>query len=504
LRLVAFKQQLKNVPASSVTNEQEYATMEPEHRVPTPRPTRVAPILLAPLLATAWPGPVAAAPTFSHIVIIFQENRTPDNLFGSNPTFEPGVDIVNTGLAPEPLDDCYDIAHTHASFEDALHKGFGSEPTSKPKGCTLPLTPQFKYVDNSSGTVQPYFDIATNYGFSNRMFQTNQGPSFPAHQFIFGGTSQPAVDSDLFAAENMNLRGATAGCTARADQTVNLIDGSGSETSKMYPCFEHPTLVDLLGAATPLISWRYHAPAPGSIWTAPDAIQHICVPGEIKGKLKCTGPDWTNGDVVPNDPAQVLKDISKCALRGVSWVIPTAAESDHAGVNNGTGPQWVASIVNAIGNAPCPASNGETYWDNTAIIITWDDWGGWYDHVAPFQINIQPTDPLTPTWGDGYTYGFRVPMLVVSAYTQPATVSNNIYDFGSILYFIELNFGLGFIGGSDMTTYGQYADYYAQSRGNLSEFFTLGSPRGFVSIPTKMKAKDFIEAPRSMVGPDND
>jgi phospholipase C len=335
------------------------------------------------------------------------------------------------------------------------------------------------------------------------MFQTNQGPSFPAHLFIFGGTSQPSVDSPLFASENMNLKKEGAGCAAPKGQTVDLIDGFGSETSNKptFPCFEHPTLVDLLGAATPPITWRYYAPTPGSIWTAPNAIRHICVPGTIDGKLKCTGTDWTNGDVVPNDPAKVLKDISKCALQGVSWVIPTAAESDHAGVNNGSGPQWVASIVNAIGQqATC--ANGETYWNDTAIIITWDDWGGWYDHVAPFQINLQPTDP--PMWGDGYTYGFRVPMLVVSAYTPAGYVSNTIYDFGSILYFIEHNFGLGFIGGSDMTTYGQYADYFAQSRGYLSEFFSLGSPRSFVSIPTKMRPKDFIDAPRSMAGPDND
>jgi phospholipase C len=54
--------------------------------------------------------------------------------------------------------------------------------------------------------VQPYFEIARNYGFANRMFQTNQGPSFPAHQFLFGGTSQPSADSPLFAAENMTLQ----------------------------------------------------------------------------------------------------------------------------------------------------------------------------------------------------------------------------------------------------------------------------------------------------------
>ncbi len=73
--------------------------------------------------------------------------------------------------------------------------------------------------------------------------------------------------------------------------------------------------------------------------------------------------------------SQVLTDIANGQLAQVSWVIPDGTHSDHAESNDGSGPSWVASIVNAIGNSP--------YWANTAIIITWDDWGGWYDHVAP-------------------------------------------------------------------------------------------------------------------------
>jgi phospholipase C len=296
---------------------------------------------------------------------------------------------------------------------------------------------------------------------------------------------------------------ANAGCAAALSQRVAVIDGYGSETSnpQIFPCFEHQTLVDLLGAATPPVSWRYYAPAPGSIWTAPNAINHLCVAGTVKNKRACTGTDFTNGDIVDTNPAQVLTDISKCALQAVSWVIPTAAESDHAKINNGTGPAWVASVVNAVGsNAAC--ANGDTYWNDTAIIITWDDWGGWYDHVPPFKVNLQPNSPAK--WGDGYTYGFRVPMLVVSAYTPPGYVNNSTHDFGSILFFIEHNFGLGFIGGSDMSTYGQYADYHASDRGWLWEFFSLKQPRSFVSIPAKYDAKYFIQAPRSLVGPDDD
>ena len=107
----------------------------------------------------------------------------------------------------------------------------------------------------------------------------------------------------------------------------------------------------------------------------------------------------------------VLADISNCNLRSVSWVIPGGQNSDHAGDPNNTGgPAWVAAIVNAIGNHPsCP--NGEVYWHNTAILITWDDWGGWYDHEPPTILPLPQGD---------YQYGFRVPLIVVSAYTPAA------------------------------------------------------------------------------------
>jgi phospholipase C len=367
-------------------------------------------------------------------------------------------------------------------------------------GCKVPSNPQFKYADNSTGQMQPYFDIAINYGFSNRMFQTNQGPSFPAHQFIFGGTSAPSTNSALFASENMGKSHIGAGCIAPANQTVDLIDGYGSETSNppVYPCFDHPTLTDLLDGASPAVTWRYYAPIPGAIWTAPNAVDHICQPN--KRHTRCTGKDWKNGNVSPRHSAKVLTDIAQCKLPAVDWVIPEPGESDHARVNKGRGPAWVATVVNAIGEQKTCA-NGDNYWKDTAIIIAWDDWGGWFDHVAPFAVNLQPNSP--PAWGDGYTYGFRVPMLVVSAYTQAGTVSNKIHDFGNILYAIEQNFHLGFIG-PGQTIYSNYADYQAQSRGALQEFFTLNSPRTFVPIPTKMKPKDFINEPDSLEGPDDD
>jgi phospholipase C len=458
------------------------------------------PLIFSVLVSAA----LAQSVPFKHVVIIFQENRTPDNLFGSSPNFEPGVDIATFGinskgkkiaLTATPLSYCYDLSHAHSAFvaqyDGGKMDGADKVHVGKQMGCVVPTNPQFKFVDNSTGTVQPYFDLASQYGFANRMFQTNQGPSFPAHQFILSGTSAPDTNSPLFASENMGEKSA-AGCIAKSTQTVKLIDPSGSETTHapIFPCFEHPTLTDLLNSAS--VSWKYYTPTPGSIWSAPDAISHMCVAQQNGKKRVCTGADWVNNVVIPQ--TQVLTDIQSCNLANVTWIIPNARQSDHAESNDGSGPAWVASIVNAIGSNPACAGTGEAYWNDTAIFITWDDWGGWYDHVPPFRIGQDNG------WGTGYAYGFRVPLLVVSAFTPAGYVNNSNHDFGSILKFIEKNFGapgfpLGPIGP------GIYADSYAD---DLSPFFSLTSPKPFQVIPAKLDARHFIESKEPAVGPDDD
>jgi phospholipase C len=459
-------------------------------------------LLVLSLVALATTVVQAAQRKFKHVIIIVQENRTVDNLFGSNPTFEPGVDIATTGLnslgqqvplTAVQLGGCYDLNHAHAAFTQMYDNGKmdGADKISvaSSKGCQVPANPQFKFVDNSTGTVDPYFTLAQQYGFANRMFQTNQGPSFPAHQFLLSGTSAPSTFSTLFAAENPSQT-ANAGCLAPTNETVPLINSAGRETSRVYPCFEHPTMTDLLDNATPAIGWKYYAPTAGSIWTAPNAIAHMCVPQAKGGKLFCSGSDWVNHVVIPQ--SNVLTDIQNCQLEPVSWIIPDGTASDHARANTGLGPSWVASIVNAIGAAnKCDAFG---YWRDTAILITWDDWGGWYDHVPPYRLG-QPGG-----WGKGYVYGFRVPLLVVSAYTPAGFVSNDAHDFGSILNFLESNFGqngtpLGPIGP------GTYADVYAK---DLLSFFTLTTARRFQQIPTAHSAEFFIKQTSPPVPPDDD
>lgn len=421
---------------------------------------------------------------FKHVVIIIQENRTPDNLFGSNPHFEPGVDIATSGpnskgeivpLRPLPLANCYDLNHQHIAFVNQYNQGkldgADKNTTNPSEGCVVPPNPQYHYVDNSKGDVQPYFDMARQWGFANRMFQTNQGPSYAAHLFAFSGTSAPTPESKLFAANNPKLTD-LSGCIGPPDQTVDLIDEDGDlERNKpIFPCLEHGTMGDLLNAAN--VSWKYYAPLAGSLWNAPNAIRHVCDPKTENGKPSCTGADWMAHVVVPS--RLVLRDIANCNLANVVWINPKGTQSDHPKSNDGSGPAWVSSIVNAIGTQKCP--DGEEYWKDTAIFITWDDWGGWYDHIAPYRIGQDNG------WGKAYVYGFRLPLLVISAYTPAGYVDNSVQDYGTILKFVETNFGppgkpLGPI------PPGTFADSYVDN--NLKNFFALTSPRPFQPIHVK-------------------
>jgi phospholipase C len=376
--------------------------------------------------ASGLPGPtpfpsasIGPASKIQHVIIIFQENRSPDNLFHGL----PGADIANSGtnslgqtVALQPVDVTapYDIDHSHGAFTTEYNggamNGWNLVHFNCPSNACNPLT-AFGYVPPSE--VSQYFQMAEQYAFADRMFQTNQGPSFPAHQFIISGTSTNAAGSNLLASENPHY--ADTGhlnCDGSPSSFVAMIDPSGSEATTLVPCFEHQALSDLLDAHG--LTWRYYAPAIGGLWNGPDAISHIR-----------NGTDWSFV-IVPQ--TNILTDIQGGTLASVSWVIPDGAESDHALGTNGSGPAWVASIVNAVGASP--------YWNSTAIFITWDDWGGWFDHVKPQILN-------------SYELGFRVPLIVVSPYAKAGYVSHVQHEFGSVIRFVEDNWGLGTLGFTD-------------------------------------------------------
>lgn len=424
-----------------------------------------------------------------HVVIVIQENRTPDNLFHDPILIARGADIASSGrsssgavvpLTPSPLAVAYDLDHAHSGFL-AMYQGGKMNGADRVRvycdGPSCPPAPphaQFKYVQPSD--VAPYFQMAEQYTFGDRMFQTNQGPSLPAHQFLFSGTSAPTSTSRFFVAENTNS-GLSGGCNVPAWVSVALIGPDGKESGSMYPCFEHPTLGDELDAAG--ISWRYYASNASSIWTAPSAIQHMCQPTLRDGEPACTGETWAQKVVIPSKT--FLTDIQKGRLSTVTWITPAGQYSDHpSDILGYGGPSWVASIVNAIGHS--------VFWSDTAIIVTWDDWGGWYDHVPPPK-NIRDGR----SWGSGYVYGFRVPLIVISPYARAAHISHVNHDFGSVLNFIEQVFSLHSLG---------YADAHAD---NLSDCFDFHqTPLQFQTIPAPLDPEYFINDTRAPEDPDSD
>ena len=441
---------------------------------------------------------VVPAGKIEHIVIIFQENRTPDNLFHDQALINAGADIAGSGLnssgqtiplSPTPLAIDYDLSHAHSAFVTMYDSGKMDGADQIPITCNAtnpacpPANPHYLYVNPSD--VQPYFQMAEQYTFGDRMFQTNEGPSFPAHQFIISGTSAPTATSSSFVAENAQgvaNPGDDTGCIAPPNEFVFAINASGTENTKMYPCTDHPTLTDELNSTN--VTWRYYTPSAGSLWTGPNAIQHMCGPNVAPpNATACVGPDWVNNVVLytTQNPAPILTDISNNQLPAVSWVIPAGANSDHAGdLANSGGPSWVASIVNAIGNSP--------YWANTTIIVTWDDWGGWYDHVPPSKVINDGQ-----SWGSGYVYGFRVPLIVISPYAKAGYISHVNHDFGSILNLIEEDFGLPSLG---------YADAYAD---DLFDCFNFNqTPLTFQTISAPLGADHFLNDRRPPTDPDND
>ena len=415
-----------------------------------------------------------------HIVVIFQENRTPDNLFHDQNLINAGADIASTGLdtsekpitlQPASLGIDYDLSHAHTAWLGQYDGGKMDGANTVPFFCSAgatncpPPNPQYYYVQASD--VLPYFQMAEKYTFGDRMFQTNQGPSFPAHQFIISGTSAPSATSPGSAQfvsgnpYNATNAGGNTGCTAPPAELVPVVNPDGTFGPSIYPCTEHPALTDELDAKG--ITWRYYTPGAGSLWTGPNAINHLCGPNAAPpNATACTSTDWVNNVIL--DETQILTDIPGGKLAQVTWVIPDGSNSDHPGSTAGLGgPSWVAAIVNAIGNSP--------FWSNTAIIVTWDDWGGWYDHVPPPKVVSDGT-----SWGSGYVYGFRVPLIVISPYAKAKYISHVNHDFGSILKYIEETFNLQSLGYADANAFDDLSDCFDYTQTPL-RFTTISASR---------------------------
>lgn len=400
-----------------------------------------------------------------HVVIIFQENRSFDNLFQGF----PGADTQSWGyksdgskinLHTTGLETNWDIDHSSGAFFEACdgqgtfpgtncrNDGFDQEWASCDPDC--PRNAQYAFVPHYE--TKPYFDLGRQYVVADRMFASNfDASSFISHQYIIAGQAGSAVD----------YPSGQWGCDGGYSDVVTLITSARQYGSQHQACFDYTTLGDELDAAG--LGWRFYTgdlDGDGNLWSAYQVIRHIRY-----------GSDWSAHVISPQ--TRFFDDVSGGRLPAVSWVTPTCGNSDHAGCGSNTGPQWVASLVNAIGQSK--------YWNTTAIFIMWDDYGGWYDHVPPPHVDY-----------DGL--GMRVPLVVISPYAKHGYVSHVQYEHGSILRFAEDQFGLPRLTASD-------------ARANSPEddcFNFRQSPRPYHPIVTSLRAADFKRQPPDRRPPDSE
>jgi phospholipase C len=268
------------------------------------------------------------------------------------------------------------------------------------------------------------------------MFLTDTASSFVAHQLIISGT----VRYNGYQSLTDQPDHTPWGCDAPQGTKVPLLFLSGYEKfNGVYPCFtQYHSIAELLDAAN--VSWQFYVEQgldsrkpyfdfSGAAWNGFDAIAKVrCA--SFRPPMDCDGygSDWKNHISIPN--TTVFADLKSGRLPAVSWVIPTIFDSDHPDSGCNGGPRWVTRVVNAIGTS--------RYWKNTAIILLWDDWGGWYDPVPPRQFNYT-------------SLGMRIPMILISPYAKPHYISETTYNYGSILRFVEETFKLGSLGTTDKT-----------------------------------------------------
>ncbi len=250
--------------------------------------------------------------------------------------------------------------------------------------------------------------MAEQYVLGEHMFQTQGSGSFTAHQdLIAGGTILNAQQTNSL----VDLPSHTPwGCDAPPRTRTSTLKWTGKvlrlrKQRGPFPCLSYRTIRDLLDAGS--VSWKYYSPpvngGEGKLWNAFDAIKAV----------RNDSYEW--GTNVTFSNTQIFNDITynhaPFSLVGRS----RSRRIRSSGPGPGSGPSWIASLVNAIGESP--------YWDSTAIVILWDDWGGFYDNLPP---------PFFDHWGG---LGFRVPFLVVSPYareampSQPGYISPTQYEY---------------------------------------------------------------------------
>jgi phospholipase C len=337
-----------------------------------------------------------------HVVFLIKENRTFDNLFGTFPggngvtvgmdhgqrrPLTPGTD----GRLPGDIPHCYGCSI--AAWDQGKMDGFDQGPTG-----------DWAYSQLRRGQLPNYWHWAEHNVLFDDFFASAWGPSFPNHLYSIAAQSGGARDNPRRTGFFSN----TFGCDAPSQQLVEVYDSEGNVV-RVPPCFDFETEGDLLNEHD--IPWAYYAATEqqrGYIWSAYSAI------ARYRDHPKRWGTYMRPVD-------HVLADIRADQLPPVTWITPRFELSEHPEFSFCHGENWTTQVIDSIMRSPM--------WKDTAIFVTWDDYGGFYDHVPPPDV-------------DRMGFGFRVPLLVISPYTVDGKVSHEEGEFSSVIRFIEDNWSL--------------------------------------------------------------
>jgi phospholipase C len=347
----------------------------------------------------------ATADPIKHVVILMKENRTFDNYFG---TF-PGADGATTGrlsngktvrLIHTPDHTLIDVAHhgdaATVAVDNGKMDGFDLLPGAFQNGQDIAMSQAHE------SDIPNYWQYARTFELMDHFFSSINGPSFPNHIALVAGSSNNTVDNPV-----LNTNHAW-GCDSGRYSKVDAVDPQTGRHHFVKPCFNINTLPDELQKAG--IPWKYYAPPAfqsGYIWSTLDAIRHIRYSSL-----------WTTNVKPPQD---FLSDVKTGQLPAVSWVTENENVSEHPPFSMCVGENWTVQYLNALMSSP--------EWDSTVVVLTWDDFGGFYDHVPPPHMNYISLGP-------------RVPTIIISPYAEAGTVNHTTYNFGSILKYIEQKYDL--------------------------------------------------------------
>jgi phospholipase C len=352
-----------------------------------------------------------------HVVFIVKENRSFDNYFGRYSGADGATrgetstgEIVELSVATDVLKP--DLGHLFSSGLTAVNGGQMNGFDRVFNGESLN-----GYSTFTRGGIPAYWAYADNFVLGDRMFSSMYGPSFPEHLYVVAAQAGRATSNKLHRDE------VAANPGAYCDDPTELVnrfrrltpeerdlvmdaeeraevDRVKSFWEEVRACFDFEVLPDLLDDAG--LSWRYYYSENGTWFNALRAIEHIRF-----------SDSWNN--VVHSET--FLSDVRSGQLPAVSWIIPPRGFNEHpGGASVCMGENWTVRHINALMRSK--------YWRSLAIVIIWDDFGGFYDHVPPPHYDIMGLGP-------------RVPLLVISPWAKEGYVDSTTYEFSSVLKFIE-------------------------------------------------------------------